>query len=574
MCSRVSAMAGCLLAAGAMLAGCDSDVRRADRQVQQELNRGIELAREGSTESVQKATQIFEQAASNQSASLATRANAKGLLAQSELERARIAQQQIDSLQIELARLIWEANRLAQQISTTNALVAGYRKYDPAEAKRNIAKSIADATGGPQQPAWFTHENTTLPTLSAVRQEISRLEGAIAQHQDKIKELSAQRDRINDDANRASQQAQAGHSGSTLEAFKLASDLRKQAADLSTAIEVEQAALVPLQKDLSVAQAQQAVLEEVIAQLQAQSAALDTGWKLVQDQIGAQAALARNILQGNGGEATAATQPGAAIGGSISAKAQEIERRIAELKTLRDQAIDDARNAASHFEEAAMSANELRTQLSTKIEDPAFNNRPERKAWEQMRTAINPSAFQLQQSAAHRTLASLFASQAAEYDLRIMLRNSLGETLQVAGLTLPPALQATNLERDREVAIKEASDAYGKANELLDNVAEGQRDESLAGAAQVARILTLYGWSQLSRQTNDEKAADEHLQLAIQHRNSALEQNVRLPVMPSGLGPPPAPATPEAPATAPAADAPATAPSADPAAEPAPAPQQ
>jgi uncharacterized coiled-coil DUF342 family protein len=569
---RVSAIAAACLAVGAVLVGCDSDVRRADRQVQQDLTRGIELVRDGSPESVQQATQIFEQAASNQVISVATRANAKALLAQSELERARTTQQKIDGLQIELARLVWEANQLAQQISTTNALVAGYRKYDPAEAKTNIEKSIADATGGPERPAWFTHDKTTLPTLSAVRQEISRLEGEIATRQDKIKDVSAQRDRINDDANRASQQAQAGHSGSTLEAFTLASDLRKRAADLSTDLEVEQARLVPLQKDLAVAQAQQAVLEEVITQLQAQSAALDTGWKLVQEQIGAQAALARNILQGDAGAASASTQLSAAVGGSISAKAQEIERRIAELKSLRDQAIGDARNASSHYEETAMTANELRTQLSTKMEDPAFRDRPERKAWEQMRTAINPPAFQLQQSAAQRTLARLYASQAAEYDLRIMLRNSLGETLQVAGLALPPALQAANLERDRELAIKEASEAYAKANELLDNVAEGQRDESLAGAAQVARILTLYGWSQLERQANDQKSAEEHLQLAIQHRNSALEQNMRLPTMPAGLGAPPAPVAPESPATAPAGDAPATAP-ATPAAEPAAAPE-
>jgi hypothetical protein len=130
----------------------------------------------------------------------------------------------------------------------------------------------------------------------------------------------------------------------------------------------------------------------------------------------------------------------------------------------------------------------------------------------------------------------LHASQAAEFDLRITLRNSLAPVLEAAGLTMPQALLAANLEREREQALKLASEAYAEANRLLDNVAEGQRDESLAGAAQVARILTLYGWSQLERQANDERAAEEHLRLAMDYRKAALEQNMKLPPLPAALG--------------------------------------
>ena len=546
-----------LVGVSAALIGCD-DTRSADRRVQNDLNRGIELAQQGTEQSIKQAQQVLETAASDSAASPATRANAKALLAQTELENARNAQREADRLQIELARLVWQADELGLQIGTTNALVAGYRKYDPQEARANIEKAIADATGGPEKPAWFTHENTTLPTLAAVRQVISRLEGEIAQHNDKIKELTTQRDRALADSEQQSRIAQSGRRGEHLDAFRQASELRKRAADLTTAINVEQAALIPLQRDLATAQAQQSVLEEVIAQLQAQGAALENGWKTVQQQIGAQATIASSILQGNG-ESSPVAASGSTTAGSIASKGAEIERLVAQLKTLRDQAMNDARNASTHYDEATKAANDLRSQLQAKINELG-PERAESKAWSRLISILSPSIFQLQQSAAQRTLASLYASRAVEYGLRITLRNSLAPALQAAGLAMPPSLQATNLEADREQAIKDASEAYAEANRLLENVAEGQRDETLTNAAQVARILTLYNWSMLERQANDARSADDHLQLAIQFRNAALDQNISLPNLPAGLGPRPNSAEPT---TAPAAEgetAPATEP--------------
>jgi predicted nucleic acid-binding Zn-ribbon protein len=579
MFSRVKRVAAASVAAAATLLagagfGCDSDVRRADRQVQTDLHKSIELTQEGKEQSAKQAQQLLESAAANASISPATKANAKALLAQTELENARTAQRKVDRLQIELARLSWETTQLGNQIGMTNAFVAGYQKYDPKDAKATIEKNIADATGGPDKPAWFQHEKTTLPTLAAVRQETARLEGEISKHQDKIKALGTDRDRANTEAEQASQQAQAGKRGETLDAFRRASELRKQASDLATQIESEQAALVPLQHDLSVAQAEQAVLEEVIAQLQAQRAALDNGWQIVQQQIASQSSLAKGILAGEGGGSTA--QANATVGGSIATKAAEIEKLVAELKSTRDQAISDAQNAADHYKQAADAAREMASELQKRLSELG-PDRAEAKIWEQLRNAVSPPAFQLQQSAAQRTLASLFASRAAECDLRITLRNSLTPVLQSAGLAVPPSVQAADLEREREKALKDASEAYSKANDALENVVEGQRDESLRNAAEVARILTLYGWSMLEKQANDPKA-DEHLQLAIQYRKAAAEQNMPLPALPSGLGEPAgkAAATTTAAAegatTAPASDTTATAPAETPATAPAEAP--
>jgi hypothetical protein len=169
----------------------------------------------------------------------------------------------------------------------------------------------------------------------------------------------------------------------------------------------------------------------------------------------------------------------------------------------------------------------------------------------------------------------VIADRFPKRDLLLWTQGAL--MLQSAGLAVPSSVQAADLEREREKALKDASEAYSKANDALENVVEGQRDESLRNAAEVARILTLYGWSMLEKQANDPKA-DEHLQLAIQYRKAAAEQNMPLPALPSGLGEPAgkAAATTTAAAegatTAPASDTTATAPAETPATAPAEAP--
>ena len=87
MFSRLKRLAALLMfsAAAGVPAGCDSDVRRADRQVQQDVSKGIDLAFAGPESSVRQAQQVLEAAASHNAASAATRANALALLAQTEL---------------------------------------------------------------------------------------------------------------------------------------------------------------------------------------------------------------------------------------------------------------------------------------------------------------------------------------------------------------------------------------------------------------------------------------------------------------------------------------------------------
>jgi hypothetical protein len=548
-----------------LLVGCDQG--GGDRQAREDVRKSHELALAGTEEANTEAKQRLELAAGNNEASPAVQANAKSLLAQLELDAARTAQRSIDQKMMDVSRAVADITQLAQQIATTNALVAGYQQYDPRPTLEAIEKSIADATGGPDKPAWFTHEDTTINTLTVLREQITKLEAEIAALQAKLDELGQQRTAVLAEADQASRAAEGNAAEQTLDAFKRASELRKQAADLAVEIDRTQAAMVPLRNDLAVAQSQAQVIEGLIADLRQRAQAQTQGWQMIQQQMAAQTGLSRSILQGAGGGAGGAST--APIGGAISDKAAQLGKILEEIKTLREDAVTNARNAAEHYGQAVTQAESLRQSLSQRIGDPKNEGRSEIKSWTTMRDVMHPATFRLHQAAALRTLASLQGSEATEHTMRIELRNLLVPILEAAGLQMPDALQAPNLERDREQTLTAANEAYKEADELLQNITEGQAQPEVQNAAYVARILTLYGWSQLNRANGDERGAQERLELAREIKNAATERQIALPALPEGLGGAPAtapaaadPAT--APATAPATDAPADAPAAAP----------
>ena len=72
------------------VAGCDEGA--GEKRVREQVDKSHRLALSGTTESLEEARQILETVSSDTSASVATQANAKSLLAQVELEAARAAQ--------------------------------------------------------------------------------------------------------------------------------------------------------------------------------------------------------------------------------------------------------------------------------------------------------------------------------------------------------------------------------------------------------------------------------------------------------------------------------------------------
>src|SRR5439155_1552327 len=146
----------------------------------------------------------------------------------------------------------------------------------------------------------------------------------------------------------------------SVDSFKQASNLRKQAADLGTQIENVKSQIIPLQMDLNVAQGQQAVVNSAIDGLQKQLQLLDEHWKSAQVQITVQQDLAKQITSASSN--APATQPEAApitAGKSIAEKAAVLAQLITQTDALRDQAVDTLTAAPTSFHQHADQCNQF-----------------------------------------------------------------------------------------------------------------------------------------------------------------------------------------------------------------------
>jgi predicted nuclease with TOPRIM domain len=527
--------ASLMILAATIFVGCDNDQNKADKQVQADLSDARQVALSSKDGAVDAAHKKLEDAASTAAASANVRAAAKSALAQADLEAAHQSMQKIDREELDLARAVWEISQLAEQIRTSNSAVVGFSKYDPKEAHDAIQEKIAEAQGGSGKAVWFQQGNATIPTLSAVKQQISELEGQIAQLQQQVKNLSDEQAHLIDTAEQAAAQADKLKGNEAVDVFKRSSDFRKQAGDKAVEIDKLQSQIDRLQRNLAIAQGQESTLNEVIAQLQDQSATLDAGWKQIADHVAAQQQLSAQILGTAGGSQPAAAEVSTA-GQSIVQKALELDRLAKDIQKLREDAQLDASNSAKFFEDAYTAADEFRRATQTKITDPKNAGRPEIAVWKSMIAALDPQQFRLQQAAAQRTLGDLYLSNAASINRRISLRDSLKSSVEGTTLSVPAEINDPDLDKSMQNALTLANEAYDESDKLLGNIADSGASPELQGSALLNHALTLYGWAQIARLSGDEPTAASRIQLAIQDRNNAADHNIPIPAMPSELG--------------------------------------
>jgi hypothetical protein len=506
---------------GTLVTGCDqldSAVGISDRSVDNSISQA-ELQRlaggDGWIATLQKA-------ASEKGASPAQRARANGLLADAEFNQARQHLSKARDLRLEMNRLIWTISDLAQQIQSNNALIEGFRKLEPVEARKQIAAQVAAAQGGPDQPAWFKHNNAPLPTVSFVKQEISRLQGEIAGLQDKIKDLSGQRSQALEQAEAANSKSEQLKGQESVDAYKQGADLRQKASQLATRIDQAKSEIASRNRDLDVALGQEAVLNDVLKQYQAQLKQVEDGWNTAQAKIQDLTQLSRQIVQGNA-DHTADSIQGRGV-------------RLVELSKNVQTELDAARqllaDSASHFDAAASAAQDLSRDLSAKLRDPASAAAPERSAWKQLQEAFLPSGFKLRQAEAQQTLGVLHAEQAAQLAQQVEVQTALKAAVDKAGVSMPTELADAELATQLQNARAEAQKEYQAADELLLNIVNTESNQDRKNAALVQRILTQYGWYQLENEAGNKESAQQHLAEAVNAAKLAAEAKAPLPSLP------------------------------------------
>jgi hypothetical protein len=567
---HASAPAAALLLGSLFLTGCDTAANQEDQKVQADVATAVSTIDAGNAigasdqqqQQAVTATKALETASADAATTPMTRAYAKNALALAEQNTASKTMRQIDLDDASLHQLIFEIGQLAQQVDASRAIAAGYAKYDPKPAQDAIAADIAAAQGGPDKPLWIEQDGSSMPSLSAVTQTISQLQTQLAKQADDLKSLQDQRTQVLDEADQADKSSEISKGQASVDDFTRASNLRKQAGDLTVQIEKNQAQTIPLQKDLAVAQGQQVVLQELLKQFQDQSDALDAGWKSVQDAVASQAVLQKQIVAGSGDSTPApaatpaAANPGQAsatpidqsAGPSLNEKADALSKLVQTIASERSDALSNLNNAIHHYGDAANAAAEYTAALDLKINEPANAQRPEQNAWKNLKDTINPQVYHMNAALAQRQLAELYVAQVDDDNRRAALQDEVSKLLTAANIPIPTALSDTAIDADKTSAGKSATDAYTEAGTLIDNLTNGGPPVPLKDLARVQKILTLYGQVQLARAMGDSTTAQQQLAAASQAVSDAVQSSLPLPPLPPELAAAAvAPATPATP---------------------------
>ena len=372
-------------------------------------------------------------------------------------------------------------------------------------------------------------------------QDISRLQGLIATQHDQQKSFEDHRAQVLGDADAASRSADASKGQQSVDEYKRASDLRKQAGDLSTQIDKTQADTTPLEDQLKVAQGQQAVLQDAVKQLQEQSDALDTGWKALVEALTGQSALARQIVtsSGNTPAPTDAKDTNAALfaaaGASLTEKSDALSKLLDQIKIDRTQGEATMRNAIQHFNEAAGAARTVYNDYGTKISNPANSAREELVGWQNLQNLYNPAAYILDAATAQRQLASMYLTELFTVTARQKMQQQVAQALGAAGLDIPPALADSTLDTEKSSAAAAADKELTAAVTLLTNNSGGNQPAPIKNEAKIDQMLAAYMQMQVAQAIGDNTAAKEHFEAAVLARDAAAGANLPLPSLPADL---------------------------------------
>lgn len=511
--------------------GCENERRESDLQLQADVRQSL-VDQKAPLET----RKLIEQAIGREGTSPASKADALALLAQLEVAAANVLLQEAAREEIDAARHMWEITRTAAQLEAGNTLVEAYRALDPKEVRQKLAGEITNAQGTADNAVWFNHDKSPLLSLASLKQKISQFEGEISKRAQQIQTLTRQRTEALTQGEAADRESQVEQGEKSVELFQRGAELRKQAADLAVEIERINAELVPLQRDSAIAQSQQQVVAQAIEKLKEQDQRAVQTWEQIQQQLQAQTAKAKALVE-NGDEKA-----------SLAAKASELAQSLQKSHELRTEAEKNLESAIKHFKLARSSADEVFKEVKMRM-DAVDSGSTEYAAWQSILSIYNPAAFKFDEAGAQQLLATSHSSRARNLAARLQLKQMLAPIVAQVGRlqnpdspgTLPRELDDNTLETQLATEREAALNAYQSADNLLVDVVQGpslpgsSSGQDRQAAARVARIFTLYGWAQLLRESGQDEEARQHIAAAMIARDQAREAGTSLPALPPEL---------------------------------------
>lgn len=483
---------------------------------------------------------------------------ANQLLAQARLSDARELSAALRLKQSEAEAIVTRIGALASTANVAQTYSNSYRQMEPT-ASTALMKDLSAKVRGDGNVQYFSDlPNGTIPTLSAVQQERSRLEGEITKAQSDLQSATTQRDQLLTQAGQLARQADQQRGQERLDSVTKAADLRQQAAVVSRTISELEAKLAQFNAELAIQQRLEADLQTALKSFEAQQASLSSGWNQTKERVDQQSQLATAILKAE------STQDGQE---SVASLAGVLNKRISELNDQREQALAAYNEASSKFSAAETAANTYSSTISDSGKPSA-----EAAARKSLANTLHADRFNVQKAVAMHEQASVHLSHARFLVHMASVATQLEALPENLKANIPEPFSSEKLNAQAAEEVKNADELLTQAKDQIEGVAAA--DESLAGLRPLKHstaIFVNYDRALLSKLAANAKlpvdaAKEEVYKDSIESAKAAVtaarEASIAVPSVPEAIYVAPPKPTEEAStegATTPAEDSPAVA---------------
>jgi hypothetical protein len=472
---------------------------------------------------------------------------ANQVLAQARLSDARALADAVVTRQSDADAIVARISSLASLAGSVQTISNTYRQMEPTAATAFVKDLSAKVRGDGNTEKFSDLPNGSIPTLAAVKQEKSRLEGELTKAQGELQTATTQRDQLLTQVGTLSAKADEQRGQPKLDTVTQAADLRQQAAVISRRIGELEGAISVLNADLEVQKSLETNLQAALESFEAQQASLTSGWAATKTQVDHQGQLASSILKAEANDTGEM---------SVNALAAELNTTLKELDQQREEALGAFSDAASKFTAAETAANTFNATLT----NPAGNAAAEAAALKSLAGTLSVDRFNLQKAIAMREQAAVHISH-AQFLLRMADVAAQLESLpRELNPAVPEPFNSEKLKADAAEAIKNADELLMQAKDRVEGVAAS--DESLAGLRPLkvstsifvnydrALLSQLASTAKLDVDVAKEQVYKDSIEAAKAAIVSARESSVIVPNVPSDIYVEPAKPVEEKPAEA------------------------
>jgi hypothetical protein len=442
--------------------GCDSmesDQRKADNKVKASVDKGKDIRRAGTTQSLTAALAEFNKAAGETAASPTSKIRAKSIQAQTEFESGERLVRDLSVLSPTISRLVWDISQTTSQVEKFN----------------DNAKALAATNPDAPLAAIATKRTEMVAAGEAAGKKAAELQGGIDKIKGEVDALIKQKDAALAEADASADQASKATGKAAADLLDKAGEGRRKSGNLGHDIDKLSATLLPLERDLAVEQGKKKNADEAVAALDASKKAFEENWQAMQAKMAEQKAQV------------------AKLGEELTAKAKELDDANKQAAALRQKAVEQFKASATHYSGASSDAKGLATELGQWSNGEKFREAPEKKAWDQLKLIYNQNIFKLLEAEADNARADALNAKGADLAAQQQLVASIKPTLAGAGITLPASLEAAG-GGEAKTAMDEAGKAYTEAAEKFLGVYEaGGTPKDVQQAARISRMFSLYG---------------------------------------------------------------------------------